>query len=395
LNIPVITTNRINTPEVAEQLLQDGVADMVSMARPLLADSDFVVKAQRGEAHLINTCIACNQACLDHTFKGKISSCLVNPKACHETEFIQNKKIISKRIAVIGSGPSGVSFAIEAAKLGHKPVIFEKNSDIGGQFHLARLIPGKEEFHETIRYFKNQIAELKIELRLNTEYTVDTTEQFDFVVVASGIKPRMPKIEGIKHAKVVSYPDAILGKVQIGKKVAIIGAGGIGFDVAEFLLHDPSKLAPSIDKNEFYKMWGIDTSYKVNGGVFPVPPLDAHREIYLCQRKTGKLGMGLGKTTGWIHRASLKKHGVKEFAGVEYLKIDDQGLHFKINDQVKILDVDHVVVCAGQESEISIVEHLKNKNIAHAVIGGAHLALEIDAKRAIDQGVRLAHSLQS
>jgi 2,4-dienoyl-CoA reductase (NADPH2) len=395
LKIPVITTNRINTPEVAEQLLVDGVADMVSMARPLLADADFVVKAQRNEAHLINTCIACNQACLDHTFKGKISSCLVNPKACHETEFDMKKKTNSKKIAVVGAGPAGISFAIEAARVGHHPVIFERNNDIGGQFHLARLIPGKEEFHETIRYFKNQIAELKIELRLNTEYSPNAPEQFDFVVVASGIKPRMPNIEGINHPKVVSYPNAILGKVEIGKKVAIIGAGGIGFDVAEFLLHDPSKKAASIDKHEFYKMWGIDTSYQSKGGITRPEKLTPFREITICQRKEGKLGMGLGKTTGWIHRASLKKHGVLELAGVEYTKISDQGLHIKIKEEERILEVDHIIICAGQESDVAVVEQLKAKNIPHAIIGGAYLALEIDAKKAIDQGVRLAHSLQS
>ena len=393
VSVPLITTNRINTPDVADKIIADGQADMVSMARPFLADPDLVNKAQADRADHINTCISCNQACLDHVFKQKIASCLVNPKACHETEFEMTKASNPKSIAVVGAGPAGLSFAIEAQKLGHSVVVFERNNEIGGQFNIAKEIPGKEEFHETIRYFKVQVEEFKVDLRLNAQATEDELKQFDEVVVAAGVRPRIPKIEGVDSDKVLTYQDVLLYKKSVGKKVALIGAGGIGFDAAEYLAHDPNHEPTSLDKEAFFKEWGIDTDYDNRGAVMEKQSTPPFRDIYLLQRKTTKFGKGLGKTTGWIHRQSLKDKGINMIGGASYEKISEQGLHIKINDQEQLLEVDNVVLCAGQVSNNELFEKLESAGQKVHIIGGAKLAQEIDAKRAIDDGVRLAHAI--
>ena len=390
VSIPLITTNRINMPGVIDQVIADGQADMVSMARPFLADPDFMNKAQAGRPDRINTCISCNQACLDHVFKQKIASCLVNPKACHETEFTLTKTVQPKNIAVVGAGPAGLSFAIEAKSLGHNVVIFERNDVIGGQFNIAKEIPGKEEFHETIRYFKVKLEELSVDLRLNTEATEIELEKFDEVVVAAGVRPRIPKIEGIDSENVLTYQDVLLHKKPVGNKVALIGAGGIGFDAAEYLAHDPSHKPTSVDKEEFYKEWGIDTDYENRGAITGKQTIPPFRDIYLLQRKTTKFGKGLGKTTGWIHRQSLKDKGINMIGGVSYEKISDQGLHIRLNDKEQLLEVDNIVLCAGQLSNNELYERLESSGRNVHIIGGAKLAEEIDAKRAIDEGVRLA-----
>ena len=393
ISIPLITTNRINTPEVADEVIAKGQADMISMARPFLADPDFMNKAQAGKANHINTCISCNQACLDHVFKNKIASCLVNPKACHEIEFEQAKQANAKNIAVVGAGPAGLSFAIEAKTLGHEVVVFERNSEIGGQFNIAKEIPGKEEFRETIRYFKSQIKQLNIDLRLDTDVDASMLDEYDEIVIAAGVRPRIPKIEGIQSDKVLTYQDVLLHKKPVGKSVALIGAGGIGFDTAEFLAHDPAHKPTSLDKQGFYEEWGIDTGYEHRGALKDKHTIKPFRQIYLLQRKTSKFGKGLGKTTGWIHRQSLKDKGVHMNGGVTYEKISNQGLHILIKEKKKLLEVDSIVLCAGQLSNNELFESLEESGKNVHIIGGAKLAQEIDAKRAIEDGVRLAQTL--
>ena len=392
LSIPVITSNRINTPEVAEQVLARGDADMVSMARPFLADPEFVRKAIEQRADEINTCIACNQACLDHVFEGKTSSCLVNPRACHETEFNIQLTDAPQNIAVIGAGPAGLAAATTAAKRGHKVTLFDSASDIGGQFNIAKQIPGKEEFYETLRYFKRQLELLHVSVKLNTRVTTQSlnVSDFDQVLLATGIKPRTPELEGIHHPKVLSYLDVIVHKKPVGKKVAVIGAGGIGFDVCEYLSH--GRHTPSLDIGAFMQEWGIDMSFTHRGGIegMQAQPEASPREIVLLQRKTTKVGAGLGKTTGWAHRAGLINKGVTMLAGVEYLKIDDQGLHITVNEQSKVLDVDNVIICAGQDPLRELTEGL---NKPYQLIGGADVATELDAKRAIKQGTLVAMAL--
>ncbi len=393
VSIPVITTNRINDFNVANDIIANNHADMISMARPFLADPEIVIKMQEEKFSEINTCIACNQACLDHIFKNKICSCLVNPKACHETEF-QNEASKKKSVLVIGAGPAGVSCAIEAAKLGHRVTIVEKNSDIGGQFNLAKMIPGKEEFHETIRYFKAMIQKLNIEVKLNTEMTIDelAKSKYDEYIFSTGVAPRTPNIEGINNTKVLSYPEAIKNPDSIGDKVAIIGAGGIGFDVAELLVHKHHSSEDQL--STFFKTWGIDTEYKSRGAIKEKSCPTPSREIFLLQRKTTKHGAGLGKTTGWIHRQSLKDNKVQMLGGVQYKRITDEGLWIEQDGAETLLEVDNIILCAGQYSVNKLYSDAKAvlKQKIH-LIGGAYLAQEIDAKRAIDEGVRLAHKL--
>jgi len=401
VNIPLVTTNRINTPEVAEKVLADGDADMVSMARPFLADAEFVRKAAEDRAAEINTCIGCNQACLDHTFSGKLTSCLVNPRACHETELAYVKTASPKAIAVVGAGPAGLSFATVAAQRGHRVTLFEASAEIGGQFNIAKRIPGKEEFNETIRYFRVMLEKNGVDLRLNTRVTADDLKAggFDEVVLATGVVPRTPDIEGIDHPKVIGYLDALLERRPVGRKVAIIGAGGIGFDVAEFLVHQgPS---PSLDIQEFMREWGVDLTVQHRGGVQgmkPVIPPPA-REIYLLQRKPSKVGKNLGKTTGWIHRTSLKKRNVQMIPGVTYRRIDDQGLHITVTPkgaeqgEDRLLPVDTIVICAGQEPLRDLQGDLEAAGLPVHLIGGADVAAELDAKRAISQGAHLAAAI--
>ncbi|MCW8108332.1 NADPH-dependent 2,4-dienoyl-CoA reductase [Alteromonas ponticola] len=392
LSIPVITSNRINTPEVAEDVLARGDADMVSMARPFLADADFVIKAKELRADEINTCIGCNQACLDHVFNGKLTSCLVNPRACHELELIITPARESKKIAVVGAGPAGLAAATTAAQRGHQVTLFEADDKIGGQFNIAKQIPGKEEFYETLRYFAKQIELTGVKLKLSTRLDAVQLNQGDFdeVIVATGISPRIPKIEGIQRPKVLTYLDVIKHKKPVGKTVAIVGAGGIGFDTAEFLSHGES--TPSQDIPTFMKEWGIDMTWQARAGVEGMQPQPeaSPREIYLLQRKSTKVGAGLGKTTGWAHRVGLQMKGVEMIAGVEYQRVDDQGLHISVEGQAQVLPVDNVIICAGQEPLRQLIEGLTKP---YHLIGGAHEALELDAKRAIDQGTRLAAEL--
>ena len=392
-SIPVITSNRINTPEVAEAVLARGDADMVSMARPFLADPDFVVKAETGRSDEINTCIGCNQACLDHVFVGKTTSCLVNPRACHETMLTIKKADTIKSIAVVGAGPAGLSAAVTAAQRGHLVTLFDKADEIGGQFNIAKQVPGKEEFHETIRYFKRQLELTGVTVKLGEAVSVAQLNQSDVdeVILATGITPRTPPIEGIDHPKVLSYLDLLRDKKTAGNKVAVIGAGGIGFDVCESLIHDGESSAESSSQSipVFMKEWGIDMTLSARAGIEGVKPQFKmpSREVYLLQRKESKVGAGLGKTTGWIHRTDLKKKGVKMIPSCEYEKIDDQGLHIKVGGQPQLLDVDHVILCAGQVPQRALVEGLDKP---HHLIGGADVAAELDAKRAIAQGTRVA-----
>ncbi|TBU96858.1 NADPH-dependent 2,4-dienoyl-CoA reductase [Stutzerimonas kirkiae] len=396
VSIPLITTNRINTPEVAERVLAQGEADMVSMARPFLADPEFVAKTAQGRADEINTCIGCNQACLDHTFAGKLTSCLVNPRACHETELNYLPAARAKRIAVVGAGPAGLSAATVAAQRGHRVTLFDSADEIGGQFNVAKRIPGKEEFYETLRYFGRRLEVTGVEVRLRTRATVERLREggFDEVILATGIVPRLPPIEGIGHAKVMGYLDAILQRRAVGARVAVIGAGGIGFDVCEFITHEePSS---SLDVGRFWGEWGIDPTLRARGGVAGIQaqPQATAREVFLLQRKKSKVGSGLGKTTGWIHRAGLKNRRVRMISAVEYLKIDDEGLHVRIAEgEPQCLPVDSIIVCAGQEPLRELQEGLLGAGLAVHVIGGADVAAELDAKRAIDQGARLAASL--
>lgn len=393
VSIPLITTNRINMPEVAEQILADGHADMVSMARPFLADPELVIKAEQGREDEINTCIGCNQACLDHIFQRKLTSCLVNPRACHETELNYLPTKNPKRIAVVGAGPAGLAASTVAAKRGHNVTLFEADGQVGGQFNIAKQIPGKEEFYETIRYFTKQIALTGVDLKLNTRVDEQVLSTFDAVILATGITPNTPKIEGIGHPMVLSYLDVLRDKKEVGKRVAIIGAGGIGFDTAEYLSHS----GPGTSQNltAFLKEWGIDATNEATGGIEGVSaqPEPSPREIYLLQRKESKVGDGLGKTTGWIHRSALKSKKVRMMNAVQYDRIDDQGLHITVGGKPQVLEVDNVVICAGQRSNNAMDATLKAKGIAVHLIGGAFLATELDAKRAIDQGSRLAAEL--
>jgi 2,4-dienoyl-CoA reductase (NADPH2) len=390
VKIPLIATNRINTPDVAEQVLAEGCADMVSMARPFLADAFFVQKAAAGLGHHINTCIGCNQACLDHTFGGRITSCLVNPRACHETELNYDPAAYPKKLAVVGAGPAGLSFATAAAQRGHVVTLFEASDEIGGQFNLAKRIPGKEEFYETLRYFKEHLKTTGVNLQLNTRADAATLKAagFDAVVVATGVKPRLPTITGVEHKKVVLYTQVIRGEVTLGPRVALIGAGGIGFDTAEFLSHASSHDDPQAT---FDREWGISRASADRGGVTQPQWRNSGRYIYLLQRKSSKIGDSLGKTTGWIHRTRLKNQQVEMIAGVDYKKIDDAGLHIVVdNTHEMLLPVDHVVICAGQEPLRQLADDLAAAGVPVHCIGGADEAKELDAKRAIDQGARLA-----
>ncbi|MDZ4730935.1 MAG: NADPH-dependent 2,4-dienoyl-CoA reductase [Xanthomonadales bacterium] len=392
VKVPLITTNRINTAPVAEQVLARGDADMVSMARPLLADAEFVRKARENRADEINVCIACNQACLDHTFTRQLASCLVNPRACRETELNVLPTTKPKRIAVVGSGPAGLACAVTAAKRGHKVSLFEAADQIGGQFNLAKRIPGKEEFHETIGYFARQLELTGVDVRLATRADEATLMGFDSVVLATGVRPRNPAIDGIDHPKSVSYLDVLNGTVQVGSRVAIMGAGGIGFDVAEFLSQAAKDPLQFPTAEEFSRNWGIDMSLQARGGVADVKPdvTRSPREIFLMQRKTTKLGKDLGKTTGWAHRLELQHRGVHMLPGVSYQRIDDAGLHIQIDGKSSVMKVDHVVICAGQESRRELQQPLLDAGIEVHLIGGADFAAELDAKRAILQGTELA-----
>ncbi|MFF3004151.1 FAD-dependent oxidoreductase [Kitasatospora sp. NPDC057940] len=394
VGIPLVTTNRINTPEIAEQLLADGCADLVSLARPLLADADFVAKAEDGRTDAINTCIGCNQACLDHTFSGLITSCLVNPRACHETELVLAPTRLRKRIGVVGAGPAGLAFAVSAAERGHDVTLFDAAAAIGGQLNTARLVPGKEEFDETLRYYRTRLAELAVTQRLGTTATADrlAAEDFDELVLATGVTPRTPAdLPGVDHPSVVGYLDVLRDGAPVGERVAILGAGGIGFDVAGFLT-DPGDAA-SLDPAVFQAKWGIDPEYRERGGLRrperPAPP----RAVHLLQRKTSKVGAGLGRTTGWIHRTELRHRGVTMVAGATYDLIDDAGLHFTVDGERQLLPVDTVVLCTGQEPRRDLYEALRERGLEAHLIGGADVAAELDAKRAIKQGTELAAAI--
>ncbi len=390
VSIPLITSNRINMPDVAEQILGDGCADMVSMARPFLADPDWVLKASEEREDEINTCIACNQACLDHVFQNKRSACLVNPFACHETELVPRPVTRARRVAVVGAGPAGLACACTAAERGHDVVLFERAPVIGGQFNLAKEIPGKEEFHETLRYFARRLELAEVDVRLQTEGSVEDLREFDEVVIATGVQPRRLDLPGIERPDVLSYIDVLSGKVVVGERVAIIGAGGIGFDVAEFLAVDES---PSTQVGLFMQEWGVDTTQEHRGGLKAPQRVKAVRQITMCQRSKGKLGAKLGKTTGWIHRSTLKHLDVEMLSGCEYVAITDDGLELRVRGQTRVLAVDNVVVCAGQISSNALVAPLEKAGANVHVIGGAHVAAELDAKRAIDQGTRVAIEL--
>jgi 2,4-dienoyl-CoA reductase (NADPH2) len=400
VNIPLITTNRINDPRVADEVLGRGDADMVSMARPFLADADFVNKAAAGRADEINTCIACNQACLDQIFSRKIASCLVNPFACRETEWTLTPATTPKKIAIVGAGPAGMAAAVTAAERGHQVTLFDAATEIGGQFNLARRIPGKEEFAETLRYYRTRLERLGVVTHLGRHVGAADLAGFDTVLVATGIVPRTPAIPGIEHPKVAGYVEVVMGRRAVGAKVALVGAGGIGFDVAELLsagnapdgaLSEGLQDDPAIAA--FRNEWGIDAGYAARGGLMPAHELPPPRQLWLLQRKEAKVGAGLAKTTGWIRRTLLKRRGVRMIAGVEYDRIDDAGLHIRVDGQPQVLDVDTIVICAGQEPRRELVDALVAAGIAHQLIGGADVATEIDARRAIEQGTRIALDL--
>jgi len=393
VGIPVITSNRINTPQVGEDVLADGCADMVSMARPFLADPDFVAKAEAGRAQMIAPCIACNQACLDHTFSMKIASCLVNPRAAHETELVLTPS--TKSIGIVGAGPAGLASALAAAERGMDVTLFDRADEIGGQLNMAKQVPGKEEFWGLVDYYRAAVAEAGITLKLGADATVDDLTGFDEVIIATGVVPRDPQIEGQEGANVLSYVDVLRGKARVGPTVAIIGAGGIGFDVAEFLVTDAS---PTEDLTEWLHEWGVGDPAETRGGLQPQGPQpDAPaRQVTLLQRKAQKLGKGLGKTTGWIHRAGLKMKNVEMLGGVNYERIDDAGLHVSFGEareRPTLIEADTIVLCAGQLPERTLADALGDQGIACHVIGGADVAAELDAKRAIDQGTRLVAGL--
>jgi 2,4-dienoyl-CoA reductase (NADPH2) len=389
--LPLITTNRINMPDVAEKILAGGDADMVSMARPLLADSDWVNKAQAGRSERINTCIACNQACLDHVFENQHATCLLNPRACNETEIVVTKALARKNVAVVGAGPAGLACATTLAERGHAVTLFDAAAEIGGQFNMAKRIPGKEEFHESLRYFRYRIEDTGVTLRLNTHATTEYLRGFDSIVLATGVTPRALEIPGADHPKTLSYLDVVLLGKPVGARVAIVGAGGIGFDVAEFLTQaEPS---PTTDVARWSHEWGVDQSYAHRGGLAKPVPEAPEREVWLLQRTPGTPGKRLNKTTGWVHRAALKMKNVKMLGGVNYERIDDAGLHVTIDGAAQVINVDNVVICAGQEPRRDLYDGLKAANIDVHLIGGADVAAELDAKRAIAQGTRLAMSL--
>jgi 2,4-dienoyl-CoA reductase (NADPH2) len=395
VGIPLITSNRINTPEVAEAVLAEGCADMVSLARPFLADPDFVAKAARGQGALIAPCIACNQACLDHTFQGKVSSCLVNPKAAFETELVVSQTETPRRVAVVGAGPAGLSAALTAAERGHEVVLFDKASEIGGQLNMARKVPGKEEFDGLVDWFGAMIAQSSVDLRLGVDVGAEDLTGFDVVVIATGVLPRDPQIPGQDHPMVKSYVDVLRHDADVGKRVAVIGAGGIGFDVAEFLVTGDS---PTESLPDWLREWGVADPGDVRAGLAPEGPQPdaALRDVVVLQRKAEKPGKRLGKTTGWIHRAALKMKGVEMRSGVNYERIDDVGLHVsygEARERPEVIACDTVVLCAGQISERSLADALTGLQVETHVIGGANLAAELDAKRAIDQGTRLAAAL--
>ncbi len=395
LKVPLITTNRINTPEVANAIIAEGQADMVSMARPMLADAYFVTKAAAGKADEINTCIGCNQACLDHVFSGGEISCLVNPYACNETKLIDQPVTTKKKIAVVGAGPAGLSSATTAARRGHDVTLFDGASEIGGQFNVAKQVPGKEEFSETIRYFGKMIEKTGVNLKLNTRVSAQDLIDggFDEVFLATGIVPRLPELEGIDHPMVMSYLDVLKAKKPVGKRVAVMGAGGIGFDVAEYLSHGTT--SPSLNKAEFMHEWGVDLTVSTPGGLAGggAKMEESPREIFLLQRKKSKVGAKLGKTTGWIHRTTLKHKGVNMMNKASYLKIDDQGLHIELDGEARLLEVDNVIVCAGQDPQRELQDGLAAANVSVHLIGGADEAAELDAKRAIKQGTELASAI--
>ncbi|MFF7400895.1 MULTISPECIES: NADPH-dependent 2,4-dienoyl-CoA reductase [Streptomyces] len=389
--IPLVTTNRINTPDLAEELLAGGGADMVSMARPMLADPDFVAKAAAGTPEAINTCIGCNQACLDHTFGGKLTSCLVNPRACHETELVLSPTRTKKRVAVVGAGPAGLACAVSAAERGHEVTLFDAASEIGGQLNVARKVPGKQEFDETLRYFRHQLDAHGVAVRLDTWVGAEDLADYEEVVVATGVTPRTPDIPGVDHPRVLGYLDVLRDGAPVGERVAVLGAGGIGFDVAEFLTDGGDKA--SEDPETYFRNWGVDMEYTAPGGLTeprrPAPP----RQVHLLQRKTTKVGAGLGKTTGWIHRTELKHRGVTMVPGVRYDRIDDAGLHITVGEQSTVLEVDTVVLCTGQEPRRDLYEALVAAGRSVHLIGGADVAAELDAKRAIKQGTEVAAAL--
>lgn len=388
VNIPLVTTNRINMPDVAEDILAKGHGDMVSMARPFLADADLVKKAMESKPEEINTCIACNQACLDHVFKRKTASCLVNPRACHELDYNPSPTTSKKKIAVVGAGPAGMAFSSTAAERGHEVHLFEADKEIGGQFNYAKQIPGKEEFHETLRYFDNRMKKAGVSIHVNTRVDVQGLAGFDEVVIATGIVPRTPSLEGIDGDNVLSYIDVLRDHKPVGDKVVIIGAGGIGFDVAEFLLH---KQHGELSVLEFAGEWGIDLANEQRGGLLPNPnPGGETRQITMLQRSPGKMGAKLGKTTGWIHRTSLRKGGVQMISGVQYQKIDSEGIHVQIGDEARLIEADHIVICAGQLPNQTLHDALQEAGMSAQLIGGARESRELDAKYAIETGYKLA-----
>lgn len=395
VSIPLIATNRINTPEIAEQVLQEGCSDMVSMARPFLADAFFVQKAMDNKSEEINTCIACNQACLDHTFSGKLTSCLVNPRACHETKLNYLPATQKKKIAVVGAGPAGLASATVLGERGHTVDLFEAEAKIGGQFNMAKVIPGKEEYAETIRYYDTMLKKYGVQVHLNHKATLAELEagNYDEIILATGVTPRKVSFEGADHPKVLDYVDVLYRNKTVGNKVAIVGAGGIGFDMAEFLAHDHNAPTPSMHTAEYMKEWGVDMQYAKGGALMEAQPIPSPREIYLLKRSSGKHGKNLGKTTGWIHRSSLKMKEVKMMGHVEYQKVDDEGFHIVRDGNPMVLDVDNVIICAGQEPLRAMYEELKAKGLSVHIIGGAHVAAELDAKKAINEASYLCAEL--